>query len=130
YDAVEWAAGLPGSNGKVGMYGFSYQGSTQWAAVAAGPPSLKAIAPGMCAADLYHGMFYPHGRFALGSFLPWAYQLARDTARRRGDRAAEAYCTRMMRNPDEALHRLPLSERDGVLAEYFSEYYEWCTHPV
>src|SRR5215207_7209128 len=26
YDSVEWAAGLPGSNGKVGMYGASYVG--------------------------------------------------------------------------------------------------------
>src|SRR5690242_17531733 len=26
YDAVEWAAALPGSNGKVGMYGSSYVG--------------------------------------------------------------------------------------------------------
>lgn len=129
YDTVEWAASLPGSNGKVGMYGFSYQGSTQWAAASARPPGLVAIAPGMCAADLYRGMFYPHGRFAVGSFLPWAYQLARDTARRRGDTEAEAWCTRMMRNPDEALHRLPLLREDPVLSAYFPEYYEWCAHP-
>lgn len=130
YDTVEWAAGLPGSNGKVGMYGFSYQGITQWAAAAARPPHLAAIAPGMCAADLYHGMFYPLGRFAIGSFLPWAYQLARDTARRRGDGEAESYCTRMMRMPDEALHRLPILKRDPVLTEYFPDYYDWCAHPV
>jgi hypothetical protein len=129
YDTVEWAASLPGSNGRVGMYGFSYQGSTQWAAASARPPGLTAIAPGMCAADLYRGMFYPHGRFAIGSFLPWAYQLARDTARRKGDEEAEAWCTRMMRNPDEALHRLPLLKEDPVLAVYFPEYYEWCAHP-
>jgi putative CocE/NonD family hydrolase len=34
-DAVNWAANLPGSNGKVGMYGFSYQGMTQLYAAAA-----------------------------------------------------------------------------------------------
>ena len=28
YDSVEWAAALPGSNGKVGMYGSSYVGAT------------------------------------------------------------------------------------------------------
>ena len=32
YDTVEWAAALPGSNGKVGMYGSSYVGATQWLA--------------------------------------------------------------------------------------------------
>ena len=29
FDTVNWAANLPGSNGNVGMYGFSYQGMTQ-----------------------------------------------------------------------------------------------------
>ena len=29
YDSVEWAAALPGSSGKVGMYGSSYVGATQ-----------------------------------------------------------------------------------------------------
>ena len=29
YDTVEWAAGLPKSDGRVGMYGFSYPGTTQ-----------------------------------------------------------------------------------------------------
>src|SRR5215467_1935566 len=29
YDTVEWAAALPYSNGKVGMYGASYVGATQ-----------------------------------------------------------------------------------------------------
>ena len=45
YDTVEWAAALPGSNGKVGMYGFSYVGATQWLAATQQPPHLAAIAP-------------------------------------------------------------------------------------
>src|SRR5262249_31584979 len=28
YDTIEWAARLPGANGRVGMYGFSYAGAT------------------------------------------------------------------------------------------------------
>src|SRR3712207_510060 len=32
YDTVEWAAGLPGSDGRVGMFGLSYFGKTQWQA--------------------------------------------------------------------------------------------------
>ena len=60
YDAVEWAATLTYSNGRVGMYGFSYQGVVQWAAASAHPLHLVAIAPGMCTADLY-ARFYPHG---------------------------------------------------------------------
>src|SRR6266699_4801147 len=42
YDSVEWAARLPGSNGRVGMYGGSYIGNTQWMAALEEPPSLAA----------------------------------------------------------------------------------------
>ena len=45
YDSVEWAAQLPGSNGKVGMFGGSYGGLTQMMAAAAAPPHLVAIFP-------------------------------------------------------------------------------------
>jgi hypothetical protein len=45
YDAVEWAATLPGSSGKVGMIGGSYGGWTQWYAAVMQPPHLAAIVP-------------------------------------------------------------------------------------
>ena len=32
YDTVEWAAAQPWANGKVGMYGVSYSGMSQWTA--------------------------------------------------------------------------------------------------
>ncbi|RXZ82667.1 CocE/NonD family hydrolase [Paenibacillaceae bacterium] len=128
YDTVEWAAALPYANGKVGMYGFSYQGTTQWAAAAARPPHLMAIAPAMCAADLYHGMFYPHGRFAIGSFLPWAFQLARDEALRAGDGQSAHQCSLLMKNPDQQLWELPLLKKHPLLERYFPSYYEWCEH--
>ena len=35
YDTVVWATGLPGNNGKIGMFGGSYTGQTQWAAALA-----------------------------------------------------------------------------------------------
>ena len=45
YDTVEWVASQPWSLGKVGMYGSSYVGATQWQAAKACPPHLAAIAP-------------------------------------------------------------------------------------
>ncbi|TLS52088.1 CocE/NonD family hydrolase [Paenibacillus antri] len=128
YDAVEWAAKLPRSNGKVGMYGFSYQGATQWAAASLRPPHLAAIAPAMCASDMYRGAFYPRGSFALGELRTWAFQLARDSARRAGDAEAEAYCTRMMAGAGGA-SQLPISDADDALARYFPAYYDWVEHP-
>ncbi len=51
YDAVEWAASLPGSNGKVGMVGRSNPGLYAWYAAIAQPPHLGAIAPAVATAD-------------------------------------------------------------------------------
>lgn len=55
YESVEWAAKLPYSNGKVGLFGMSYHGYTQLAAATKKPPSLKAIAPVMTGGDLLNG---------------------------------------------------------------------------
>ena len=51
YDAVEWAAKLPGSNGKVGMIGRSNPGLYTWYAAIARPPHLATIAPVVATAD-------------------------------------------------------------------------------
>lgn len=45
YDTIEWLVHQPFSDGTVAMWGDSYYGYTQWAAVASGHPALKAIAP-------------------------------------------------------------------------------------
>lgn len=71
YDSVEWAARLPGSNGKVGMYGSSYVGATQWLAATATPPSLKAIIPSNTASDYYNGWTYEDGAFRLAFIEGW-----------------------------------------------------------
>lgn len=47
YDAVEWAAQQPWSNGRVGMWGVSYGGFTSLAAAATNPPHLVCIQPSM-----------------------------------------------------------------------------------
>lgn len=45
YAVVETLARQQWSNGKVGMFGLSYDGFMQFAAMAADPPSLKAVVP-------------------------------------------------------------------------------------
>ncbi len=87
-ETVNWVANLPGSNGKVGMYGFSYQGMTQLYAASLHPPALKTICPGMIGYDLYQDWAYENGAFCLQTNLSWAIQLATETARRRGDENA------------------------------------------
>jgi putative CocE/NonD family hydrolase len=91
YDTVEWAAKLPGSNGKVGMYGSSYVGATQWLAATGAPPSLKAIVPSNTASDYYDGWTYEDGAFRLAFIEPWMSEtIAYTAALNRGDKAAAA----------------------------------------
>ena len=61
YDTIEWAAALPKSNGKVGMYGFSYPGATQWLPATLRPPHLTAILPAMTSSDYRDGWTYEGG---------------------------------------------------------------------
>jgi uncharacterized protein len=86
YDTVEWAAHLPGSDGKVGMYGSSYVGATQWLAATATPPALKTIVPSNTASDYYDGWTYEDGAFRLAFIEGWMMtDIAYSAAINRGD---------------------------------------------
>jgi len=61
YDAVEWAARQPWSNGRVGMIGVSFGGITQLPTAGQRPPHLRAIAPSSATSDLYRDVAYPGG---------------------------------------------------------------------
>ena len=52
YDTLDWLVRQRWSDGAVGMWGDSYYGFTQWAALASGHPALKAIVPRVTSADL------------------------------------------------------------------------------
>ena len=54
---VEWAASQDWSNGRVGMTGHSYVGSTPSVAAAQNPTGLKTIVPSAGLASMYHHQF-------------------------------------------------------------------------
>jgi len=76
YDTVEWAASLPYSNGKVGMFGPSYLGSTQWSAAIAGAPHLATIAPFTTWSDPDDGLMFRGGAVELGLNTQWGLMTA------------------------------------------------------
>jgi len=131
YDSVEWAAALPGSNGKVGMYGSSYVGATQWLAATATPPHLVTIVPANTASDYYDGWMYEGGEFRLAFVQPWAIGLATTAAENRRDdvtatalKAAAADSTRWLNFlPYRALP--PLQPTNPVIAPW---YFDWIAH--
>ncbi|HEX5191825.1 MAG TPA: CocE/NonD family hydrolase [Solirubrobacteraceae bacterium] len=85
FDTVEWAARLPGSNGRVGMFGLSYWGNTQWLAAISQPPSLRAIAPALTWSDPDDGLLHRGGAREFVSGLVWGLEQGIDFLRRGGD---------------------------------------------
>lgn len=90
FDTVAWAAGLPGSNGRVGMYGASYYGFTQWSTAVQAPPALRALAPFITWSEPRNGLFFRGGALELGTGANWNLSMALDVAvrRNRDDRPA------------------------------------------
>ncbi len=85
YDAVEWAAGLPYSDGQVGTMGQSYLGATQYLLAPTRPPHLRASFPASAPADFHQcWVYHSGGAFELGWQIPYAILMARDTIARRG----------------------------------------------
>ena len=143
YDAVEWAAAQPWSDGKVGMIGGSYVGLTQWQAAGEQPPHLVAIAPHYTSSDYLQGWTYQGGAFDLWFAQSWTAQtLAPDTLQRRLE-AGGARTEEVLREVgafvaegrekllDDWLWQLPLKgfaafRRDGNLAAYYDE---WLARP-
>jgi uncharacterized protein len=79
YDSVEWAAGLPYSDGKVGMFGGSYVGATQMLAAIAHPPHLAGICPIVTASNYHSNWVYQGGAFEQWFDQNWTSGLAQNT---------------------------------------------------
>ncbi len=82
YDSVEWAAALPYSNGKVGMFGGSYVGATQMLTAIAHPPHLAGICPVVTASNYHDGWTYQGGAFEQWFNESWTSILAQNTLER------------------------------------------------
>ena len=96
-DTVAWAAALPGSTGRVGMYGFSYQGMTQLLALAGGAPALGALAPVMIGWDLHGDWAYEGSALRLADGIGWGIQMAAIRANHEGDHEAHQALSRAAR---------------------------------
>jgi len=125
YDCVEWAATLPYSDGKIGMWGGSYVGATQMLAAISAPPHLAGIMPHVTASNSHDHWVYQGGAFAQLLNQAWSTALAINTLERRVARDAQPSHWDMKRPPVE----YPMLEIGPApaLADY---YYEWLAHPA
>jgi putative CocE/NonD family hydrolase len=128
-ETIAWLRTLPECNGKIGMYGFSYQGMTQWLAAAAQPEGLLCIAPAQTAHDLYNGWFYNHGVLRLASSLGWGLQMLKQDARRLHLREASEALERAWSSlPSQILHT-PAATHPAIQAKGLPTYVtDWLEH--
>ena len=124
YDTIEWAAALPYSNGKVGMFGGSYVGATQFLAAMARLPHLAGICPNITASNYHDGWTYQGGAFEQWFNESWTTGLALNTLQRRAEKSADALGGTSVL-PLESYPVLPAAGAEG-LAPYFKD---WLAHP-
>jgi putative CocE/NonD family hydrolase len=124
YDTVEWAAALPYSNGKVGMFGGSYVGATQYLAAIAKPPHLAGICPDVTASNYHDGWAYQGGAFEQWFDESWTTGLAENTISRREELDSDV----VRWTPTLPLLSYPVFETPSAtgLAPYFTD---WLAHP-
>lgn len=71
YDAIEWAAAQPWSNGKVGLWGMSYYAMSQHNVASLQPPHLAAMIAQGTDSDSYNEYLYGGGLFSEGFWNWW-----------------------------------------------------------
>jgi len=71
YDAIEWLGMQSWCNGRIGMWGSSYVGATQWQAAAEKPPGLVTIAPTATWSSFYRNL-YQGGALRISLITGWA----------------------------------------------------------
>ena len=131
FDTVEWAAGLPYSDGKIGMMGASYVGATQMLAAIAHPPHLGGIAPNMTASNYHDGWTYQSGAFEQWFDQNWTSQLAQNTLQRLISQNTNA----LVGSPTLPLASYPVFNfgqlpADAQLTAVVAPYYlDWLAHP-
>jgi uncharacterized protein len=136
YDTVEWCAAQPWSTGKVGMFGRSYVGATQWLAATTRPPHLICIAPMITADDYHEGWTYQGGAFELGFALSWSFALAADTLDRQQVTLGDSYSAALASYREQLdclpcrFTDLPLRDTRPVASLDLTHYYrDWIDHP-
>jgi len=124
YDTVEWAASLPYSSGKVGMFGGSGEGIAQIRAAMVAPPHLAGLFPFVTAADYHNGWAYQGGAFELWFSQTWLSRLLLDTLDRNVLKAI---------SPLDWYQNLPVSSYPQIPTAAVKNpapyYKDWLAHP-
>ncbi|HEX4284370.1 MAG TPA: CocE/NonD family hydrolase [Terracidiphilus sp.] len=132
YDTVEWAAALPHSSGKVGMWGGSYVGATQMLAAIGHPPHLAGICPVVTASNYHENWTYQGGAFEQWFNESWGSGLAQDTL----DHSIHDHSNALAADTVLPLTQFPMFNIQPIangtqLTHELSPYFlDWLAHPT
>lgn len=131
YDTVEWAAALPHSNGKVGMFSGSYVGATQMLAAIAHPPHLAGICPVVTASNYHENWTYQGGAFEQWFNESWTSGLASDTLDRyiRENTNARVGSAVLPLNQYPVFNIAPPQNAASLTEELAPYFIDWLAHP-
>ena len=141
FDTIHWITEQAWDNGKVGMFGMSYLGYTQYAAASMQPAGLKTIIPNVTFNDPYR-FLYPGGAFNLGAALSWSVMagaqmaIVREPLTKSQKKPLQdefIQITNQLSNRDlfshDPLTDIPLVGREGI-ASYFADYLDQRHEPA
>ncbi len=125
HDTLEWVAGQEWCDGKIGMWGRSYGGLTQWLSATLGSPHLTCMVPHVICDDHFGDCHYLGGAFqlllSLAAAVIWETNLAIVTG---------AQAARLFQNAKFWSH-LPLIEMDQrAIGRKIPYWREWLEHPT
>jgi hypothetical protein len=129
-DTIAFVRSLPQSNGKVGMYGFSYVGATQLQPSVERPEGLAAIAPAFTNDGYYEDWMFKNGALHQAFVQSWTSFLALDQPWRRGKPELSRQMMKNNLNIDTEYDHLPLTEHPLIDPAITPFYYEWLQHPT
>ncbi|MCB1209103.1 MAG: CocE/NonD family hydrolase [Verrucomicrobiales bacterium] len=117
FDCIEWITRQPWCSGRVGMWGASYVGATQWQAAVEKPPGLVTITPRATWSSFYRNL-YLGGAVRLSLIAKWA---GGNSERPEGATPPTEW--------DPILSHLPLSEVDDTIGWPIPWLEGMLTHP-
>lgn len=132
-DAIAWLRDQPWCDGRIGMFGHSYLGMTQWAAAASGVEGLKAIVPTITATDSYASFWYsPGGALSWHALWYWSNLMlmlpVNDVADSpRGSDVIVSEAVSMLENADGLMAQIPAGDQP-LLAEVWPWWNEILHH--
>ncbi len=124
YDAVEWLAAQPWSDGKVGTFGQSYEAAVQSALATLRPPHLAAMIVTYGPSSYYHSAMRQNGALEL-RFVVYAFTMAATSKEAAADPGIKAALDEACANIWDWLRAGPIRRGCSPL-RLTPSYEQWC----